>query len=329
VNTFRTGLSRSAWFTLAVAVAILAAGIAGAATKDPGGEPILLRYVFAKDQTQTYELAMQLRGRIRGLQPTTPPLVGRFTAKATSRVLSVAQDGSARIRLIVSDLKGRYEGLPNPPSLPGQAIIVEVTRDGTVRKTQGSSGLLPSTPNSPLTSFGSTGAAPTDPLSTLFFTQFPIEAIAPGQTWERSSDIPFPVGDGTITQRTVGEHEGLRDTPTGRVATLAQRSRMRIDVTTSFARIFQDFAKQLAGQAGVPSVSPPPQLQGVRLTMKGAMRGDSTNTIATATGDLLELDGKVAMDFALGFRGLPARGSALPGDIRIAFDVTMQLDRAS
>lgn len=322
-------LGPRSWITLLTSVAILSAGIAGAVTRDTRGEPLRLRYVFVAGRTSTYDLSMDLRGRLRGLQPSEP-IEGSVSARVVSRVSSVARDGSARIELTVSDVRSRLTGAgTGAPVLPPSArLLLHVEPDGTVRGVEGSSGLIPTTPGDPLASLGVSGGA-TDPLAALLFLKLPARPIAPGDRWTDRSTVPFPVGEGRIRTRIDGEHEGYEDDAEGRVAELRHGIRLDLETSAPFSSIFETFARQLAGQVGgrPPAVQPPAELRDVRFELRGALRGDSLNRIETATGEIDSVEGRTTAEFTVEFAGIPTTGEPFPSRIGFTFDVGLDLRR--
>lgn len=294
---------------LGVALGILATSVVALATREiTRGEPIVLRYRFAAGQQRTYELTMDVRGRIDGL-PASAPFDTRVTGRATSEVVDVAPDGTARMRVVYSGVRAAGTAGALPAS-PGGAFTMRVSPTGEVTDVRGSSGLIPSGAGNPFAAFGASGAGPADPFGSVLFTTFPRRPVAPGDSWTESQDVPLPFGESRSKTRTDGTFQDVVTTRFGRAATIRQRTTTDLDASFSFAELFEQFASGLVrglGPDGGPALSPPPELRGATMRMDGSMRGETVNRVLRTGGDVVDLEGDVDLDFDVRVVGIPGR----------------------
>lgn len=308
------------WALIGASAALLVAAVAVIAMRGEPSEPIVFRNAFTEGETRTYESSMEMAFTplMEGQQPTE----GTMTATFTQEVLAVHDDGSADIKITVSDVE--VSGMSPEVARSfgeGDEVRMRVAPDGQVLSMDGSLGFL-MTPAIP----GAENPGAADPTSSqLFFPRFPPEAIAPGDSWEDTHEMPSPFGGEPFMVTTSGHHDGFEGTPYGQAARIEQQIDAPVDMELRFAELMG--GNEGAEQApGMPNFSE--MFGDARAVFEGRTAVTATTLVLVDGSDLVEVNGDMTMSMRFEFHDLPetqengaagllSEGFSIEGEMRI------------
>lgn len=305
---------------LASSFVVLVAAVVGIIARGPESrEALVYTYSFKAGESRTYEMNMRMNFRPEGVAQVQDTYDGTIRSRMVMNTVDVRDDGSAVVELTIKDIEVTGPTGPAAGGIDAQSMKMVVEPNGKIRSVEGSSvfGAL-----DPLKFFGISGGGTGGTLgSSNLFPAFPDEAIAPGDTWEESQELPAPLGGKSFKVTVKGRHEGFEGTRFGRAA------RMRIHVATpiDFSFSFGDFFNQGgADRTGGLAAAIPANLDNVRMALKGAVTSDLISLVPTGGGDVVSMIGDIGMDIAFKTTGLPESSSqpagySLQGEMRMEF----------
>lgn len=267
-------------------------------------EAALYRRVFVAGDVHRYAFTMGIEGDL-SVAGQRQPINMRMTMRLAEEVLSVEQDGTARVRYTISEMSGTANGqaIPLPPVLP--TVTVRMAPDGQVLSVDwaGAPGLQSLSSPGNLFSPGTV-----NPI-------LPPKKAAPGYSWTvvDKRAVPFAGGDVSTTL-----HNKLLSVGTIGRGQKTATIRSIVDAPLDFRL---DLAK-LAQSAGaifgsVPANAFPP---GASAIYDGKMKMTTTQTIARETGRPLQMLGEGDMDVRVTLEGVPAAAGQA---VDMAFHLTM------
>jgi hypothetical protein len=301
---------------IALAGGVLATLAIRSGESSPGAAPIAppmsLALSFREEQTDVYLLDVSMEATMKA-QGSIVPMQLDFQQRLSGRVLSVDQDGVASVRMTVKTLSATADAQPVPQSaLPVCRTTLRVAPDGRIL---GSSGLPPgSYPSglSPVPSF--------DQLTPLL----PDQPVAIGDSWSKSYEQPWPLGDGALrvdsASRLVGHQQvGGRET-----AVIETTWTMPLDLSVEIRKIARALGES---DLGFPSD------RDARILYTGESRFNETSWFNPADGRLVSSSGGGRFSIALqptGFSaeaGFPSREFRMNG--RMTVNTTLKAQAAN
>jgi hypothetical protein len=151
------------------------------------GPATALALAFNRGDQTTYDLHMKMDGSIDLGSAGSQPLSMDTTETVGWKVLEVAKDGTATVRLSVNGASGSVNGQPIPAGAAESSTTLRVTPDGQIVDANGMS--LGSVGASPMGSFP--GMNQVTPI-------LPDHAVSPGDEWDKHFSQKFPFGDAKI-----------------------------------------------------------------------------------------------------------------------------------
>lgn len=317
------------WQAIAVSIALVAAAASALVLRSPDrADAVVFRYAAAVGETRTYDVSMDMDMRAVGL-PDAESVTGSLRASMTWTVTETRPDGSMVVDVTVTVVESSLPDSDFPAT--GGTMTVVVAADGRVLEVRGSNGLFTMPGMSgPLP--GAEGENPADPgTSQFFFPRFPADAIAPGDDWSETNEVPLPFASGeSMVITTSGSHEGFEDTAYGRAARISQRVQVPMDIEFPLGEFFQAFFEGFAqGFSGLgntgPSPTVPPELAAAKMIFRGDMDMDADALVIPSTSDLVEMTGDMRMRMEVELENFPPELAAAGGPEEFSMDGTMRM----
>ncbi len=285
---------------LAIALAVLVvAGVGGRMVLAGRGDALAL--AFVPGASWHYRMTMSMHGAMEASDRSVPYDVV-MAGDAELRVRSVAEDGTAVVQEVFTDVTMTSDGAPvSVPSLPSP--ILTVTRDGRVIASSGS------------TLFGGNGAqGPTQVGQEGISAVLPDGDVSPGDTWTKSVTQSILGSPTTYTTTSVYlRDERLGDAPAAVVGTTAV---VPLDIRVG--------AADVAAFLGVPADRLP---VGAAFVYTGRTIVARTSWIDVDAGRLIETRETGRYEMTTRAQGLPS-GALPPGGVRMTGTLTMTLEPA-
>ena len=324
----RPSPGRQRWFLVGLSVAVVLA-VVGAVLVRSGStdqaEAITFRYGFQPGEVRTYDFRMSMDMKIDGIPDEDVPEVnGTMTATMVMRVEEVREDGSAVVDMTLANLSVDVDGVDAPPTDFPQTMQMRVTLapNGEVLEMEGSFDAFNFSLDDANPLLG--GAAPTGQSnSQMFFPAFPEAAVAPGESWSETTEVPFPFGDEVVTLTLDGKHLGFEDTDYGRAAKIEQKMRVPMDFSFAFGELIAGFAEGFGDAGG----SVPSELRDAKMIFGGKVTGTSTSLVIPENADAVSVDAVIDMDMTIRLEDFPEMpGEEVPDEMSMkgSFDIRMR-----
>ena len=274
---------------LALALVVGGATWAFVGSREPGasGPPAKLALAFDRGDESTYDIHLTMDGKMEGGQ-VSQPLTMNVSESVGWRVVRVASDGTATVRLAVKGLSGSVNGMPVPPDQSQRSTTLRVTPTGQIVDANG-------------LSFGSTGASGLGgfPGMDQVTPILPDHAVAPGDSWDKAYSQSMPFGDGKIQYTAHSTFERYEDVGAVRAAVVTTEYTVPLD----FSLDLGDLAKALGGRGDIP-VSGGNDL---RITYGGQGSFTQTSWLDLKTRTLVKTSSAGEFDMQITFPGLEAQ----------------------
>ncbi len=181
--------------TVVIAAVVALAVIAGIGTfaflprsaPTTSGAATTLALAFDRGDQTTYDLHMKMDGSMDLGSAGSQPLSLDASESIGWKVLKVAKDGTATVRLSVNGTSGSVNGQPIPAGAAESSTTMRVTPDGQIIDANGMS--LGSMGASPMGSFP--GMNQVTPI-------LPDHPVSPGDEWDKHYSQKFPFGHAKI-----------------------------------------------------------------------------------------------------------------------------------
>lgn len=295
----------------AVALAILAvlalsmAGIGQTKTLN-------LEYKLKKGDVDKYKLVVNMKFSSPEM-PSMPQgdMNMKMTATVTQKVLDVLADGSAKVKMSVTDLKMSMPGMPQGAALgsapKSMAFTVTMSKDGKITGMEGlGAKMMPG--GIPGMDFGQ--------LMGQGNPTFPGKPVAVGETW--SQEVPFPMGGGKLK---VTSTLLAADVPVGKesAAKIKQVVSGHIDLG-EMTKGLSASANAAAKPENMPQLSGGMDLAGWSVVYFSVASGRMIKTNANMTAN---------MNFALPAEVIQEGGPVLEAvsEVNMVMDLTMFMSR--
>jgi hypothetical protein len=278
-----------------------------------GGEKVaaaVYTYAFQPGDVRNYEMVAKISMKSSGGPAATEPFEGEMRGRFGFKVIAKMEDGSGIVEMSMSDI--RFEPASFPFPTDAGTVRLGIAPDGRIKSVNGTGGLMGAMGGVMQPSSGDTGN-PSDTMGNQFlFPQFPAEAVASGDEWETRTEETFPGTDQKIVITTKGRLGGGESTDYGDAVKVIHEIDMPMDVTMSFADVFNELGSQFGG-----APAPPPDAAGAAMSMKGAFNVDSESLVLRGTNDLVKMTGVMDMDMTMSLMGMTI---AIDGKIDMVID---------
>ena len=297
-----------------VAALVLLAGVAILAVADGGSaaaQPLSLS--FTQGQSQTYEIHQTMDAEVSSAVLGHQPVTMDVREVVSWEVVSVAQDGTATIRVTVSEMSGAVNGSPIPVgALPPVEIVV--ASDGRVVSAGG---------------FALGGAGQTNGFGFPGMSQLtPLlpdhgEAVKVGETWAKEFSQPFPFGEGTISFSATSTYERDETIDGRRAAVVVTEMTVPLDFTLSFAELLDALGPELTGTTGAD----PTLFEDAEIAYGGQGEVTQTSFLDLEAHELLRTQGSGTFDITMSPSGIPGLDAMSGAEVRFAgsFEQEMML----
>ena len=276
----------------------------GSREPDASGPPTKLALAFDRGDETTYDIHLTMDGKIEGGQ-VSQPLTMNVSESVGWRVVRVASDGTATVRLAVKGLSGSVNGMPVPPDQSQRSTTLRVTPTGQIVDANG-------------LSFGSTGASGLGgfPGMDQVTPILPDHAVAPGDSWDKTYSQSMPFGDGKIQYTAHSTFERYEDVGAVRAAVVTTEYTVPLD----FSLDLGDLARALGGRGDVPVSGG----NDVRITYGGQGSFTQTSWLDLKARTLVKTSSAGEFDMQITFPGLEAQlgTDGLSMSARFTLDMT-------
>ncbi|MGZ4147520.1 MAG: hypothetical protein ACXVPL_07415 [Actinomycetota bacterium] len=208
------------------------------------GPATALALAFDRGDQTTYDLHMKMDGSIDLGSAGSQPLSMDTTESVGWKVLKVAKDGTATVRMSVNGASGSVNGQPIPAGAAESSTTLRVTPDGQIIDANGMS--LGSVGASPMGSFP--GMNQVTPI-------LPDHAVSPGDEWDKHFSQKFPFGDAKIEYTAHSTFERYEQIDGVRAAVITTEYMVPLDFSLDLGELAKAFggtgdATGLSGKNG-------------------------------------------------------------------------------
>jgi hypothetical protein len=208
-----------------IATLAIRSGESSPGASAPISTPMSLALSFREEQTDVYFLDVSMKAKMK-TQGSIVPMQLDFQQRLSGRVLSVDQSGVATVRMTVKTLSATADAQPVPPSaLPVCRTTLRVAPDGRIL---GSSGLPPGSYPDGLPSITSF-----DQLTPLL----PDQPVAIGDSWSKSYEQPWPLGDGSLRVNSASSLVGHQQVGSMQTAVIETTWTMPLDLSVDIRKV--------------------------------------------------------------------------------------------
>jgi hypothetical protein len=194
------------------------------------GPATALALAFDRGDQTTYDIEMKVDGSMDLGTAGSQPLTADINESVGWRVLKVAKDGTATIRVTVNGASGSANGQPLPPGTGESSTTLRVTRDGQIVGANGMS--LGSIGGSAFTSFP--GMDQVTPI-------LPDHPVKPGDQWDKHFSQSFPFGDAKIEYTAHSTFERYEEVGGVRAAVVSTQYSIPLDFTIDLGDLMKAF----------------------------------------------------------------------------------------
>ena len=300
---------------VAIGVAVLLiAGVAWfAINRGDTAEAQPLALSFTQGQEQAYAIHTTMDAQMSSDAFGDEQLDMDLSQTVSWKVTSVDRDGTATIRVTVSELSGSLNG-EDVPQTDIPPLEMKIAADGRVLSAGGIAfGGSPDTQG-----FGFPGM---EQLTPILPDQG--ERVSVGDTWEKTVSQDFPFGDGTV-EFTASSTYARNESVNGREAAVIQTEMsVPLDLTISLSELLKALGPELSGVTGAPGDLG--ELADASIAYDGRGSLSKTSWVDLQAEELLKTESNGDFDIDLGFQGIPGIGDA-PVDISFTGTFTQSLD---
>jgi hypothetical protein len=243
--------------TVVIAAVVALAVIAGIGTfaflpksaPTTSGAATALALAFDRGDQTTYDLHMKMDGSMDLGSAGSQPLSLDASESIGWKVLKVAKDGTATVRLSVNGASGSVNGQPIPAGAAESSTTMRVTPDGQIIDANGMS--LGSMGASPMGSFP--GMNQVTPI-------LPDHPVSPGDEWDKHYSQKFPFGHAKIEFTAHSTFERYEQIDGVRAAVITTHYTVPLDFSLDLGEIAKAFggsgdAAGLSGDNGTITYS--------------------------------------------------------------------------
>jgi len=295
-----------------VAALGLVAGIAAVAVLG-GGEDTAqaqpLGLTFTQGQSETYQIHSTMRATIEAPSLGSQALDMDASQTVTWDVVSVADDGTATIRVSVTDVSGTVNGTEIPPSAAhSEPFEMQIASDGRIVSVGGM----------PLAGLEQAAGA-SFPGMSQFTPLLPDGPVSPGDSWEKdfSQDVPF--GEGSIEFTATSTLEGYEEVDGVEAAKVTTEFTVPLDFTLDVGDLLATMGGSL-GATGPPGAELD-QLAGASIAYEGEGAFSMTSWIDSEAKAMLRSSSEGSFQIAMSFSGVPGFDGKMTFDGRFTQDV--------
>ena len=296
--------------TVAVVLAIVAV-VVFAVPKggdDASAQPLALS--FEQGQSQTYTIHQTMDGTISSdLLGGDQPIQLDMTQVVTWKVTDVDDQGVATIEVTVKQASGTVDGTPIPQNdIP--PIEFQVAPDGRIV----SAGGLALGGASLTQGFGFPGMGQMTPI-----LPDDGQAVAPGDTWEKTFSQPFPYGSGKIEFTAKSRYDRNETVDGKQTAVIVTDMNVPLDFTLNLSELLD----ALGGAGAVAPTGPSglDALANASLAYSGSGTITQTSWVDLEAQQLLKSSSSGDFDITMSFSGIPD----FDGKMRFAGSYTQDL----
>ncbi len=227
-----------------------------------------LRRVFKVNDIRRYKMVMDMNGEMR-MGEQTMPLNMQMVMVTREKVAGI-KDGKATVHTTIEDMKmfmnGQEFGAPMMPNMSNVTITTVLDDRNRVLEVKGLEALAAGNPGLGGMNFGSGYNTP---------SPFPEGEVKPGDTWEVEVPVPNAKDFVLRARQTFVAVEKVGGVDAARIKT---------EMEIPYEKLMAAMAQQMP--AGTPAMS-------------GVMKVVSHTYFDLATGNILKMDGDVAMDLQM------------------------------
>ena len=248
---------------------------------------------FTQGQEQSYDIHTTMDAHMSSDVFGDQPLTLDLSQTVTWKVTSVDQDGTATIRVTVSDLSGSLNG-QDVPSKDIPSLEMKIASDGRVVSAGGIAfGGTPDTQG-----FGFPGMEQLTPI-----LPDPGEKVSVGDTWEKtfSQDVPF--GDGTVEFTASSTYERNESLDGQQAAVIQTQLSVPLDLTINLSELLKALGPELSGATGAQADLG--ALEGASIAYKGQGSLSKTSWVDLGAKRLLKTRSNGDFDIDMGIQGIP------------------------
>jgi len=271
---------------LALALVLGAATWALIGSRQPGadGPPTTLALAFDRGQAATYDIHLTMDGTVEGGQ-VSQPLTMNVNESVGWRVVRVAPDGTATVRVGVKGVSGSVNAMPVPPGQAERSTTLRITPTGQIVDANG-------------LSFGSTGASGLGgfPGMDQVTPILPDHSVAPGDSWDKHYSQSMPFGDEKIEYTAHSTFERYEDVGGVHAAVVTTDYTIPLD----FSLDLGELAKALGGRDDVPVSGG----DGLKITYGGQGSFTQTSWLDLKARALVKTSSAGEFDMTIAFPGL-------------------------
>jgi hypothetical protein len=294
-----------------LALALIAGAVVFVQVRGGGSaeaRPLALR--FTAGQSTTYELHQTMDGRVSSDLLGEQDLTMDMTQVSTWEVLSVDADGVATIELTVTEFSGSMNGNEIPNAGAGvPPVEFRVAPDGRIL----SAGGLALGGAGQTDGFGFPGMGQLTPI-----LPDDGQAVAPGDTWEKSYSQEFPYGEGTIAFSSTNSYDRNEDVNGREAAVIVSELSVPLDFSIELDRMLEALGGEMpAGATGLD------QIAGATLAYEGGGEFTMTSWVDLDAEELLrsrsagDFDIEMRFEGFAGFDGTMAFTGAFTQDLEV------------
>lgn len=294
-----------------VAVLALVAGFTAVAVlggNEDRAQAQPLGLTFTQGESETYTIHSTMDASLQAPSLGSQTLDMDATQTVTWEVVSVADDGTATIRVSVTDMSGTVNGTEIPSTAAhSQPFDMQIAQDGRILSVGGMS--LAAFEQTPGASFP--GMSQLTPL-------LPDEPVSPGDSWEKtfSQDVPF--GEGTIGFTATSTLEGYEEVNGVDAARVTTELTVPLDFTLDLGDLLATIGDSL-GATG-PTDAELDLIADASIAYGGQGTVSMTSWVDAEAKEMLRSSSEGSFDIAMTFTGVPGF------DGEMAFDGTFTQD---